>query len=1406
MSKLTQEQAIRAYDYLNGSSLVVDKHNDGKDWITITSETPEELATDWLIYEGLVLVAKGVALPLTAFFEVFFGESELGTGIPQEELPPEFINLTRPFEIEGSRLLTNLFPEGRSGLVEKLKEIKTNQKLLDAVQVGDCELVKQAIREGADIETVDHRVSPYQLRSLHLAVLAANTELVKVLLSLGADPLAKTTNGGAPLHFTTDASIHSAFQAHANQKLLDAVQVGNCELVKQAIREGADIETVDHRVSPYQLRALHLAAHVGNTELVNVLLSLGANPIAKTSNGYTPRDLTTNPPVYSAFQAHANQKLLDAVQVGDCELVKQAIREGADIETVDHRVSPYQLRSLHLAVLAANTELVKVLLSLGADPLAKTTNGGAPLHFTTDASVHSAFQAHANQKLLDAVQVGNCELVKQAIKEGADIETVDHRVSPYHLRSLHFAAHVGNTELVNVLLSLGANPIARTSNGYTPRDLTTNPPVYSAFQAHANQKLLDAVQVGNCELVKQAIIEGADIETVDHRVSPYQLRALHIAAHVGNTELVNVLLSLGANPIAKTSNGYTPRDLTTNPPVYSALDNIQKKNYNEQMSIGSINLGNQVFSTGHYDLAISLYNQALSFAPNNKSIYFHRAKAYAALGNYNQAISDNNTSQSSANFDQNALQLYNDIQVKMSNERRAREHVILGLNLSSTQYHHMAIAQFNEALTFNPAIAKDIEPLREAEQKSIDLKSHRSIVSAPTAEPAAPHKKKKKKKGINKIIKEVKGSMSAVSKGVKPITKLCNKVDRALQKVTAPIVSPITNLISPIVTPVLTPFLPALSMVSQALNIVNPILTPVRILSGGGTLYSACMAVAQEQLSRLIAAPIEQTLNRIFNPVGAIIGDITASISPVLGTIQQLQSFSNNLSQITNNLTTTAEIKQPENQNTEPKSLTELVEEKITNHFIAPVEVAIDRVLNPVDSFVKDVKNSISPIINIVNQSPVIFNEVSELVTNLTSPVLDINIQANLTVLPKDSQNQKAEHNASYMNKEEQVPLQKTIHRVSEQKVAQLLSSKNTKHGLAAPFPQVNDDSPYFNKDVGTVPIYVAKKHLPEPWYRGAKRQPELIFDIGFKSHGKNPCMLNHTCPPGDGEFAKDSKYVATSKSKRVAAGFPRELPFENKLIYIYEIEPQSNAKNVIEELPKIKGFTKYQEDFEVNLKYEEEMAIPEKIKSQNIRGAWPVETIHEANAPSRIVTSSAVFAGEHYRIPLTGKNNFIPNPNYVSPDYYQQQLVRTVRGIGKGMTVLAVGMDGASFYQQYNISVESGNYTNTYLEGTRIVGGWTGAVIGAEVAALYCAPLAAVNPFLPIGCGVVGGLAGYYGGSALAENQLNTAFEVIELETTNKIGTFQPEKSNLQLFSIFRPENTSAKSEDCNMLLYGFQ
>ncbi|MDB4668749.1 ankyrin repeat domain-containing protein [bacterium] len=97
----------------------------------------------------------------------------------------------------------------------------------------------------------------------------------------------------------------------ADRALLDAAGNGNIEAARQAIADGADVDTLDKRGrAPIQN-----ALHSNNIEAVKLLIDNGANLNTKAPNSWTP--------------------LYEAVLMGRMETVKLLIENGANVNAKD---------------------------------------------------------------------------------------------------------------------------------------------------------------------------------------------------------------------------------------------------------------------------------------------------------------------------------------------------------------------------------------------------------------------------------------------------------------------------------------------------------------------------------------------------------------------------------------------------------------------------------------------------------------------------------------------------------------------------------------------------------------------------------------------------------------------------------------------------------------------------------------------------------------------------------------------------------------------------------------------------------------------------------------------------------------------------------------------------------------
>ena len=143
-------------------------------------------------------------------------------------------------------------------------------------------------------------------------------------------------------------------------------------------------------------------------------------------------------------------------------------------------------------------------------------------------------EANALESLVtDAAENGDIALIKQLLKEGVEVN----EPQGDGMTALHWAAERGNSELAEILIYAGANPMAGTRIGqYKPLHL--------------------AAKKGNADIIKILLDTGIDpnITTANSGST-----ALHLAAASGNIESVTFLLLAGAQiNIRESAWGQTP--------------------------------------------------------------------------------------------------------------------------------------------------------------------------------------------------------------------------------------------------------------------------------------------------------------------------------------------------------------------------------------------------------------------------------------------------------------------------------------------------------------------------------------------------------------------------------------------------------------------------------------------------------------------------------------------------------------------------------------------------------------------------------------------------------------------------------------------------------------------------------
>jgi len=133
--------------------------------------------------------------------------------------------------------------------------------------------------------------------------------------------------------------------------------------------------------------------------------------------------------------------------------------------------------------------------------------------------------------------------IKRLLDKGANPNTIDEK----GWRVLSQAANLPSTDVVQLLLTAGANVNATDKDGTTPL-------MHAACADRRFKETVEAYRLRNLNVLLQ---NGADVNTKNNR----GLSALHYAARLGVPSVNKLLLEAGANPTAKTNDGKTPADM-----------------------------------------------------------------------------------------------------------------------------------------------------------------------------------------------------------------------------------------------------------------------------------------------------------------------------------------------------------------------------------------------------------------------------------------------------------------------------------------------------------------------------------------------------------------------------------------------------------------------------------------------------------------------------------------------------------------------------------------------------------------------------------------------------------------------------------------------------------------------------
>ena len=173
------------------------------------------------------------------------------------------------------------------------------------------------------------------------------------------------------------------------------------------------------------------------------------------------------------------------------------------------------------------------------------------------------YNTYRNYSLINAVKERNIEAVKKAIDDGASVNAYDWLESGSTL--LHYAE---TKEIVELLITNGANVNAKNKNGETPLDYNRSMEEHLRVHGAKHSSIHSAARYGDVQGVEEFLDAGVDVNEADH--ANYEMTALHLSAKHGHREVVEFLITREANVNVMDIQD-TPLDLASSKPEIADL-------------------------------------------------------------------------------------------------------------------------------------------------------------------------------------------------------------------------------------------------------------------------------------------------------------------------------------------------------------------------------------------------------------------------------------------------------------------------------------------------------------------------------------------------------------------------------------------------------------------------------------------------------------------------------------------------------------------------------------------------------------------------------------------------------------------------------------------------------------------
>ncbi|UJR37371.1 hypothetical protein I4U23_030079 [Adineta vaga] len=391
-----------------------------------------------------------------------------------------------------------------------------------------CDILEILLKNNADINLLDGQGQT----ALHHAAKSGHSNACRLLLTHNIDTLIVSISGHTASEVTTSSNIQQLLIKDDNEKIVSASNITDLELQLLEASKSGDLDVVKRvlTLNPLLVNCrdaqgrnstpLHFAAGYNRLQVVEYLLSLGADVTARDKGGLVP--------------------LHNSCSYGHLEVTALLLKSDASPQTADlWKVTP-----LHESAAKGKFEICKLLLKYGADPNKKNRDGAIPLDLVKERDSDVADLLRGDSAILELAKKGNLERLRKLVTpENVNCRDLQGRNST----SLHLAAGYNHYEIAQFLLENGCDPNAVDKGGLIA--------------------LHNASSFGHVDVATLLINYHSDVNARDN----WSYTPLHEAASKGRTQLCVLLLSHGANSHLRNQDNQTPLDLATADDVKSLL-------------------------------------------------------------------------------------------------------------------------------------------------------------------------------------------------------------------------------------------------------------------------------------------------------------------------------------------------------------------------------------------------------------------------------------------------------------------------------------------------------------------------------------------------------------------------------------------------------------------------------------------------------------------------------------------------------------------------------------------------------------------------------------------------------------------------------------------------------------------